>query len=49
MSNLTWTKNYDELGFNDDFMFGITMQDSELCREVIERLTEHSVGHLQLL
>ena len=29
MSNLTWTKNYDELGFNDDFMFGITMQDSE--------------------
>jgi predicted transposase/invertase (TIGR01784 family) len=47
MSNLTWTKNYDELGFNDDFMFGITMQDSELCREVIERLTEHSVGHLQ--
>ena len=39
-------KNYDELRFNDDFMFGKVMEDQELCREVLECLLQRSVSEL---
>lgn len=40
-------KAYEELEFKDDFMFGKIMQDSELCRDVLECLLQHPVGELR--
>ncbi len=31
-------KPFEELTYHDDFMFGIVMQDKEICREVLECL-----------
>ena len=39
-------KNYDELEYRDDFMFGKVMEDSELCRDVLECLLQRPVGKL---
>ena len=39
-------KEYEELGFRDDFMFGKVMEDRELCREVLECLLQRPVGEL---
>lgn len=41
-----FAKAYDELNFNDDFMFGKTMEDPKLCRDVIECLLQRPVGEL---
>ena len=40
-------KAYEELEFKDDFMFGKVMQDSELCRDVLECLLQRPVGKLR--
>ena len=40
-------KSYDELEFRDDFMFGKTMEDKELCRDVLRCLLQQPVGELQ--
>ena len=40
-------KSYDELEFRDDFMFGKTMEDKELCRDVLQCLLQQPVGELQ--
>ncbi len=40
-------KNYEELRFCDDFMFGKVMEDPELCREVLECLLQEPVGELK--
>ena len=48
MSEITRAmKNYEELQFRDDFMFGKVMEDPELCREVLECLLQESVGELK--
>ena len=39
-------KNYEELEYRDDFMFGVTMQDPSLCHDVLELLMEQPVGEL---
>lgn len=39
-------KNYEELKLSDDFMFGKVMEDSKLCRAVLECLLGKSVGEL---
>ena len=39
-------KEYEELGFRDDFMFGKVMEDRELCREVLECLLQRPIGEL---
>ncbi len=41
-----FAKDYEELNFNDDFMFGKTMEDPNLCRDVIECLLQRPVGEL---
>lgn len=46
MTNITEMKAYEELEFRDDFMFGVTMEDKELCHDVIECLTGEPVGEL---
>ena len=40
-------KRYEELTISDDFMFGKTMGDKVLCRDVLERLLEEKVGELE--
>ena len=40
-------KSFDELGFSDDFMFGKTMEDKELCHDVLECLLQQPVGELE--
>ncbi len=49
MSKQRAMKNYEELRFSDDFMFGKVMEDKELCREVLECLLERPVGELREL
>ena len=40
-------KNFEELQFSDDFMFGKVMEDLNLCREVLECLLEKPIGELK--
>ena len=47
MSKQRTMKNYEELRFCDDFMFGKVMEDPELCREVLECLLQEPVGELK--
>ena len=47
MSKKRVMKNYEELRFCDDFMFGKVMEDPELCREVLECLLQEPVGELK--
>ena len=35
---MNYIKPFEELEFYDDFMFGLVMQDKELCRKVLECL-----------
>ena len=39
-------KTFDELKFSDDFMFGKTMEDLDLCHDVIQCLLQRKVGEL---
>lgn len=40
-------KNYEELNFSDDFIFGKVMEDTELCRELLECLLGQPIGELE--
>lgn len=40
------SRRYEELKFSDDFMFGKVMEDTKLCREVLECLLQQPVGEL---
>ena len=40
-------KKFDELSYSDNFMFGKVMEDSNLCKEVIECLLQHPIGELK--
>ncbi|MCR5846975.1 MAG: Rpn family recombination-promoting nuclease/putative transposase [Lachnospiraceae bacterium] len=44
---LNSAKSYEEIDFTNDFMFGKIMEDSNLCREVIERLLNRPIGELK--
>ena len=46
MSEQRNKKEFEELGFSDDFMFRKVMEDPILCRDVIECLLQHPVGTL---
>lgn len=41
------TKSFEELEFCDDFMFGKVVEDSELCRRMLEVLLQRPVGILK--
>ena len=40
-------KPYEQLTYSDDFMFGVTMSDMELCHDVLECLLQFSIGDLE--
>ena len=44
-----YLKPYDELTYSDDFMFGKTMEDRALCRDVLQCLLQSPVGELDEL
>ena len=46
MSEQRRLKDFEELRYRDDFMFGKVMEDRELCREVLECLLQRPVGEL---
>lgn len=46
MSESRKDKSFEELKFSDNFMFGKVMEDTELCKEVIECLLQHPIGEL---
>lgn len=43
------SKNYEELRLSDRFLFGKVMEDSSLCREVLECLLGQSMGELEMV
>lgn len=45
-TNVNRLKNYEELEFKDDFMFGKVMENKALCREVLECLLQYPIGEL---
>ncbi len=47
MSEQRLMKSYEELSYRDDFMFGKVMEDSELCREVLECLLQRPISELK--
>ncbi len=49
MSNEKVRKDYEELRFRDDFMFGKVMENKEICREVLECLLQRPIGELKEL
>ena len=46
MSKQRIEKEFEELCYNDDFMFGKVMEDLSLCHDVLECLLQHPVGEL---
>ena len=39
-------KNFDELNFTDDFVFGKVMEDEILCKDLLECLLQQKIGTL---
>ena len=44
---MSYIKPFEELCFYDDFMFGVVMQDKELCREALECLLGFKIDHIE--
>ena len=40
-------KPFEKLTFHDDFMFGLVMQDKEICREALECLLGKSIQKIE--
>lgn len=49
MGELRKVKKYEELKFQDDFMFGKVMEDMELSRELLQCLLQKPVGELTMV
>ena len=43
MKNIKW----EEIGISNDFMFGKVMRDPDLCRELLERILETEIDHVE--
>ncbi len=42
-------KPFEDLTFHDDFMFGLVMQDKEICREALECLLGIKIDRLEYI
>ena len=47
MSEKKTMKQFEELEYRDDFMFGKVMEDPDLCHDVLECLLERPIGKLK--
>ena len=44
---MKYFKPFEELTFHDDFMFGLVMQDKDLCRDALECLLGIKISHVE--
>ncbi|MBR4823448.1 MAG: Rpn family recombination-promoting nuclease/putative transposase [Spirochaetaceae bacterium] len=44
---MTYIKPFEELCFYDDFMFGVVMQDKEICCEALECMLGFKIDHVE--
>ncbi len=44
---MSFFKPFEELCFYDDFMFGVVMQDKELCKEALEYMLGFKIDHIE--
>ncbi len=44
---MSYIKPFEELCFYDDFMFGVVMQDKELCKEALEYMLGFKIDHIE--
>ena len=44
---MSFIKPFEELCFYDDFMFGVVMQDKELCKEALECMLGFKIDHIE--
>ncbi len=44
---MSYIKPFEELCFYDDFMFGVVMQDKELCKEALECMLGFEIDHIE--
>ncbi len=44
---MSFIKPFEELCFYDDFMFGVVMQDKELCKEALECMLGFEIDHIE--
>ena len=44
---MSYIKPFEDLTFHDDFMFGLVMQDKEICREALECLLGIKIRHVE--
>ena len=50
LGGISMAKKYEELTFNDDFMFCRILEEKPaLCRELLELVLDHKVGNLSVL
>ena len=48
MENTINNTSWEELGISNDFLFGKIMQDSELCKELLQRiLPDLEIDHIE--
>lgn len=44
---MSYIKPFEELCFYDDFMFGVVMQNKELCKEALECMLGFEIDHIE--
>ena len=44
---MSYIKPFEELCFYDDFMFGVVMQNKELCKEALECMLGFKIDHIE--
>ena len=40
-------KPFEELTYHDDFMFGVVMQDRDICHESLECMLGFKIDHIE--
>ena len=44
---MSYIKPFEELCFYDDFMFGVIMQDKDICREALECMLGFKIDRIE--
>ena len=44
---MSYIKPFEELCFYDDFMFGVVMQDKDICKEALECMLGFKIDHIE--
>lgn len=44
---MNYIKPFEELCFYDDFIFGVVMQNKEICKEALECMQDFQIDHIE--